>query len=189
MPGSSYTDESYSQWLTLTGETGSQIKQITYTDPNRTLESYDVTLGGASSLNPIIAAIRSQSKASWNPAYTAEAVNDYIRGGFNLASLNGGVSNSVTPPAPITTLSATLGNHSVTLNWTSPGGSPTFYIVYRGTTAGGENLVSPVAAYAAGSPWTDTTAINGQIYYYQVASMNAGGFGGLSNEVSATPAP
>jgi titin len=75
----------------------------------------------------------------------------------------------------------------VTLNWTAPSGGPTFYIVYRGTTAGGENMVSPVATYGTGSTWTDTTAVHGTTYYYQVASMNAGGFGGLSNEVSATP--
>ena len=187
VPGSDYTDESYSQWLTLTGETGSQFKQITYPDPNRTLESYDASLGGASSFNPILAAVRSQSRASWNPAYTAEAVNDYIRNGFSVASLNGEVPNSVAPPAPVTTLSATPGNNSVTFNWTAPGGSPTFYIVYRGSTAGGENVVSPVATYVTGSPWTDATAVNGTIYYYQVASMNAGGFGGLSNEVSAEP--
>jgi len=179
--------DTYNQWLTRSGETGSQIKQIAYPDPNRTLESYDVTLGGASSLNPIFAAIRSQSRASWNPAYTAEAVNDYIRNGFSVAPLGGGVGNTVAAPAFVTTLQAAGGNASVTLTWTVPSGSPTFYIVYRGTSAGGENVVSPVATYVTGSPWTDTTAVNGQIYYYQVASMNAGGFGGLSNEVSATP--
>ncbi|MGA2085098.1 MAG: fibronectin type III domain-containing protein [Terracidiphilus sp.] len=179
--------DTYSQWLTQSGETGSQIKQITYSDPNRTLESYDASLGGPSALNPIFAAIRSQSRATWNPAFTAQAVNDYIRNGFNLTSLGGGVGNTVTPPAPVTTLSATAGSASVTLNWTAPTGSPTFYIVYRGTTAGGENMVSPIATYVTGSPWTDTTAASGQTYYYQVASMNAGGFGGLSNEASATP--
>jgi hypothetical protein len=179
--------DTYDQWLTRSGETGSQIKQIAYPDPNRTLESYDVTLGGASSLNPIFAAIRSQSRASWNPAYTAEAINDYIRNGFSVALLGGGVDNSAAPPAPVTTLSATPGNNSVTLNWTAPGGGPTFYIVYRGTTAGAENVVSPVTTYVTGSSWTDNSAVNGTTYYYQVASMNAGGFGGLSNEVSAEP--
>ena len=177
--------DTYNQWLTQSGETGSQIKQITYPDPNRTLESYDASLGGATSFNPILAAIRSQSRATWNPAYTAEAINDYIRNGFNIGPLNGGIGNTVTPPAPVTTLSATPGNNSVTLNWTAPAGNPTFYIVYRGTTVGGENMVSPVATYVTGSTWTDTTAANGSAYYYQVASMNAGGFGGLSNEASA----
>jgi fibronectin type 3 domain-containing protein len=179
--------DTYSQWLTRSGETGSQIKQITYPDPNRTLESYDASLGGPSALNPIYAAIRSQSRATWNPAYTAEAVNDYIRGGFNVVPLKGGVGNTITPPASVTTLSAATANASVTLNWTAPTGNPAFYIVYRGTTSAGENMVSPIATYVTGSPWTDTTAVNGSTYYYQVASMNAGGFGGLSNEASATP--
>jgi len=179
--------DTYSQWLTRSGETGSQIKQITYPDPYRTLESYDASLGGPAALNPILAAIRSQSKATWNPAYTAEAMNDYIRSGFNVVPLKGGVGNTLTPPASVTTLAATSGNAAVTLNWTAPSGSPAFYIVYRGTAAGGENIVSPIATYVTGSPWTDTTAVNGKTYHYQVASMNAGGFGGLSNEASATP--
>jgi hypothetical protein len=177
----------YAQWVTQSGETGSSNQQIAYPDPGRNLESYDASLGGASSLNPIFAAIRSQSRATWNPAYTAEAVNDYIRNGFNVAPQGGGVGNPTAPPAPVTTLSATPGSGSVTLNWTAPSGGPTFYIVYRGTTAGGENMVSPVATYGTGSTWTDTTAVHGTTYYYQAASMNAGGFGGLSNEVSATP--
>ena len=178
--------DTYSQWLTLSGETGSQIEQVAYSDPNRTLESYDVTLGGASALYPIYAAIRSQSKNTWNPAYTAEAINDYIRNGFNITSLNGGVPNPIAPPAPITTLQAMPGNASVALTWIAPA-SAASYIVYRGTTAGGENTSSPIAPYVTGSPWTDTTVINGNTYCYQVASMNAGGFGGLSNEVCATP--
>jgi hypothetical protein len=74
----------YAQWVNQSGETGSSNQQISYPDPGRNLETYQQSLGGAASLDPIYAAVRAQSKTNWNPAYTAQAINDYIRAGFGL---------------------------------------------------------------------------------------------------------
>ena len=82
--GTGGTYLNYGQWVTQSGETGSNYQQITYPDPGRNLETYEQSLTGNASLDEIYAAFRAQSKANWNPAYTAAAVNNYIRVGFGL---------------------------------------------------------------------------------------------------------
>lgn len=54
-----------------------------YADPTRTVGSYNVTLGGTSSAADFLLTARSMSKANWNTAYTADALNSYIRAGFS----------------------------------------------------------------------------------------------------------
>jgi len=51
-------------------------------DPNRTIETYDKSLGGPGTLAHFLTLARAQSKDNWNPALTAAAVNAYIRAGF-----------------------------------------------------------------------------------------------------------
>ena len=84
---------------------------------------------------------------------------------------------------------ATPGSGSVTLDWQPPqsnGGTPiTGYLVYRGTTPGGETLLTQIGDVGT---YTDSTAANGTTYFYKVAAVNGAGEGALSNERSATPA-
>src|SRR6185503_12432848 len=89
------------------------------------------------------------------------------------------------PAAP--SLSGTAGDSVVHLSWTAPpdGGAPiTSYNLYRGTSAGGETLLSSVGNVTA---FDDATALNGTKYYYRVAAVNSVGEGTQSNEVSAAP--
>ena len=46
------------------------------------------------------------------------------------------------------------------------------YNVYRSTTPGGEGT-TPLAANVSTTSFADTTAINGQVYYYEVTALNA----------------
>ena len=91
------------------------------------------------------------------------------------------------PGAPNLT-AATAGNASVALTWTAPisdGGSPiSGYQIWRGTTSGGESLLTTVGVTTT---YTDSTVSNGTTYYYQVAAVNAVDTGPGSNERSATP--
>ena len=48
----------------------------------KSLESYNVMLGGESSLGAFLAEARKQTKENWRPEYTAEAANAYIVAGF-----------------------------------------------------------------------------------------------------------
>jgi hypothetical protein len=78
----------YEEWISSSGETGSSNEAITYPDPNRTVESYCSSLGGDGTFTGFIGRARQQSKTNWNSYYTASAVNDYIREGFDINALD-----------------------------------------------------------------------------------------------------
>ena len=91
-------------------------------------------------------------------------------------------------PSGPTNLRATAGNTSVALSWTaSSGGSPTSYLVYRGTKSDGE-AVAPIATLSGtATSFTDTGLKNGTTYFYYVQAGNAVGGSPDSNEVSVAP--
>ncbi|HME53331.1 MAG TPA: fibronectin type III domain-containing protein [Candidatus Lokiarchaeia archaeon] len=92
------------------------------------------------------------------------------------------------PSAP-QSLTATFGNGQIVLNWMTPtsdgGYSITNYYIYRGTTSGGETLLTTVGVTLT---YTNTGLTNGQTYYYEVSAYNSYYYEGLkSNEATATP--
>ncbi len=93
------------------------------------------------------------------------------------------------PLAPLLT-DAAAGDGSVTLHWSPPssdgGAAITNYNIYRGTTSGGETLLTQVGDTAT---YTDATAANGTTYWYRLKAVNSVGEGLVSNEFSATPGP
>lgn len=96
------------------------------------------------------------------------------------------------PPSQVTGLSATVGNAQLILNWTAPannGSAITSYKVYRGTSSGGESLLSSggCSGLASVLTCTDTGLTNGTTYYYKVSAVNAIGEGSQSAEVNAAP--
>jgi len=100
-----------------------------------------------------------------------------------------------TPPGPPTALTASAGNGQVSPRWVAPASNGgidiTSYRVYRGTTSGGETLVTSGGCSGLGAvlSCTDTGRTNGQAYFYKVSAVNALGEGAKSNEATATPAP
>ncbi|MDD1756995.1 MAG: fibronectin type III domain-containing protein, partial [Methanomassiliicoccales archaeon] len=94
----------------------------------------------------------------------------------------------VTVPSPPTLISSTPANAQVVLAWTAPsnngGSSITNYKVYRGTSSGGETLLTTIGNLLS---LTDTGLTNGQTYYYKVSAVNSVGEGGQSNELNARP--
>jgi predicted phage tail protein len=99
----------------------------------------------------------------------------------------------VTVPGAPGGLAAVAGNGQVTLSWAAPasdGGSPvTGYLIYRGTSPGGETG-TPVN----GSPVTPTSdtvtgLTNGTTYYFTVVAINAAGLSPPSDEASAALPP
>ncbi|MDD1769776.1 MAG: fibronectin type III domain-containing protein, partial [Methanomassiliicoccales archaeon] len=91
------------------------------------------------------------------------------------------------PSAP-RALSATARPRAVLLAWLPPaldGGSAiTGYMVYRGTSSGGESLR---AILGPDLSFLDEGLNNGQTYYYQLSAINGVGEGQRSGEVSASP--
>ncbi len=55
-------------------------------DPNRTIATYHQALGRPASIDSFLYEAAKQSKQHWQPAYTAAAVNQYLRSGFNMDS-------------------------------------------------------------------------------------------------------
>lgn len=102
-------------------------------------------------------------------------------------------TGGATVPSAPTLNSATAGNAQVTLSWSAPsnngGASITSYKVYRGTTSGGETLVTSGGCSGLGNVLTcvDGGRTNGQTLYYKVAATNSVGTGAQSNGMSATP--
>ena len=73
---------SLTEWLATTGETTATVEEVSFVDPNRTIETYAATLGLAASYEAFMAEALQQSKYNWRPEFTAAVVNPYIRDGF-----------------------------------------------------------------------------------------------------------
>lgn len=65
-----------------------------YTDPNRSVATYMVSLGLGTSLDDFAALAIAQSEGNWDSRFTALAVQNYVREGFDLAPLGDGLDHS-----------------------------------------------------------------------------------------------
>ncbi len=104
----------------------------------------------------------------------------------NLSIIVSPASTATVPSAPQNVAASGAKGKGVQLTWRAPvndGGSAiTGYIVYRGTTSGGE---SPLATLGVVTSYKDTSTTRGVRYYYQVAAVNSAGTGTKSTEASA----
>jgi hypothetical protein len=94
----------------------------------------------------------------------------------------------VTIPAPPTNLALTPGDNTMGLNWDDNSPAPSGYNVYRGLSASGpwKKLNTPLVAVSA---YTDSTAVNGTLYYYYVTAVDSSGNESLASaQDSDTPA-
>jgi hypothetical protein len=181
-------------------------------DPASGVSVYDSTLyqgqtgwykvGGTSASSPMWAARSAAQGVTVDAGYVYGAnipFRDITSGnngapclvGFDLCSGRGSWADATPPPSPTApgapTLSAGAGDGVVHLSWTAPsdGGSAiTNYKVHRGTSTGGESLLTTLGSVTS---FNDTAVTNGTTYYYKVSAVNAIGEGPLSNEASAKP--
>jgi glycosidase len=90
------------------------------------------------------------------------------------------------PPAAPTGLSASVGDGSVTLNWSDVPGA-TGYNVYRSPVSGG-GYARLNASPPVDTTYTDAAVANGQLYYYVVTAVDAAGNeSARSDEAEALP--
>lgn len=81
--------KTHAQWVTDTGETGSSETNVTYTDPSRKFTAW-VLAEGYANYEAFITACKLIEKGNGRPDRIAPSANDWIRTGFDLATIGGG---------------------------------------------------------------------------------------------------
>ncbi len=71
-----------SGWQAESAESNALARRVQFVDPERTIASYQTSLGGAPMLDDFLTEAKKQSRCNWRTEYTADAVNNYIRKGF-----------------------------------------------------------------------------------------------------------
>lgn len=104
------------------------------------------------------------------------------------SSQAGPATPTVAAPSVPTSLSATPSSGSVALSWTAGSGA-TSYNVKRSTTSGSGYATISTSGAVTGTGYTDSTAVNGTIYYYVVSSVNSVGESADSSQVTAAMPP
>ena len=99
---------------------------------------------------------------------------------------------AVTKPGAPAGLTATAGDGRVTLSWTAPGSDGgaviSGYLIYQGTSPGGESRVPVNGTPVRATSYAVTGLANGTAYYFTVAAVNDAKLQGSdSGEASATP--
>jgi len=74
----------FADWRARSAETGGSAGRISYADPDRTVEKYNGVQGGDESMEGFVGRVREQGRGTWRTAYTAPAINDWIREGFGI---------------------------------------------------------------------------------------------------------
>ncbi|MDI6401767.1 T9SS type A sorting domain-containing protein [Balneolaceae bacterium ANBcel3] len=87
----------HDEWAEASGETGSEYRRAPFPDPDRSVESYYAFVGGDGTYEGFIAQMRKQSRDEWNSAFTASAINAYIRDGFRTESTGTSVDERHAP--------------------------------------------------------------------------------------------
>ena len=103
------------------------------------------------------------------------------------------LATPVTVPGAPAGLSASPGNARVTLSWAAPasdgGSAVTGYIIYQGTSPGGETGTQVNGSPVTATSYTVAGLTNGTTYYFKAIAVNAVGLSPLSGEASATLPP
>ena len=101
---------------------------------------------------------------------------------------NGPLSLAVSamPLAPPTAVTATAGDHRVTLTWLPAAGAASYTI---GRRIGGESEFTELTTGVLAPPFVDPKLTNGARYQYRVSAVTAAAQSQWSEIVSAIPAP
>ncbi|MBY6190732.1 DUF5011 domain-containing protein [Microbulbifer agarilyticus] len=75
-PNATYIDNIVYKWEEGTDD------PMNYQDPDRTIEEYDALMGGTGTYESFISSLRTQSRLTWNPAYSVENLKQFFRDGF-----------------------------------------------------------------------------------------------------------
>jgi hypothetical protein len=80
-------DYSLEQWKLIAPELNALQLTDAYPDPERSLATYNQSLGGSATLDAFLVKARQQSRLTWDANFTAVSAGNYIRAGFGLGSI------------------------------------------------------------------------------------------------------
>jgi predicted phage tail protein len=125
--------------------------------------------------------------------FEVSAVND-VGAGSASGSVSATPAAAITAPGAPGRLTATGGKVQVILSWTAPGSTGgaaiSGYIVYKGSSPGGESASPVTGSPVKGTSYTVTGLANATTYYFKVAAVNAAKQQGKdSGEASAKTLP
>jgi hypothetical protein len=69
-------------WAAHSGETGARFEPLRFADAARDIASYNASLGGEASLEAFVREVHAQARGHYRPAYTAPALLQYLRAGY-----------------------------------------------------------------------------------------------------------
>ena len=121
------------------------LPAASYVDPTRTVGSYYATIGGVNDPVAFLEAARNMSKANWNSAYTADAVNDYIRAGF---------ARVLATPVFTTPNNTTTSDPLRTVSWNTIDGADSYEVWYANLTTGQNPFFKATVTSASYTPST-----------------------------------
>jgi fibronectin type 3 domain-containing protein len=116
----------------------------------------------------------------------------YVTSSNNIGESQPSAEVNATPsatPYPPTQLQATPGDSTAFLSWNAPdpaAGAVNSYLIYQGTTPGGESATAVATSVTTSVQITGLT--NGTTYYFKVRANTSAGLTGPSNEANARPA-
>ncbi|NLF39348.1 hypothetical protein GX586_07875, partial [bacterium] len=101
-------------------DAGARTNKLAYPFPRRTVYTYLADLGRSNTVVEFVAALRAQSRTTWNTNFTAGAINEYLRRGFQCIRIaTTGLSTGVIGQAYSCVLQSDGGTYS---NWWSLAG-------------------------------------------------------------------
>ncbi|NLF40859.1 hypothetical protein GX586_15555, partial [bacterium] len=151
---------SFDQWAQQVGEAGSCTGKVAFVDPDRSVERYNALVGGAQSYTDFIARVRQQSKRTWRPEYTAQAINAWIRDGFRNAGA------PLFPSVVINDGATQTFSHTVMLSLSAEDPVPVTMQISESPDFGG----AAWTAYTTRWAFTLSPAIGGKTVYARFAS-------------------
>jgi len=177
----------------LTATRGNAQVVLTWTAPpngGSAITSYRIYRGTSAGTETLLTTVgnvltytdtgRTNGTTYWYQVSAVNAVGEGAR------SAEKSATPATVPGAPRNVAAKAANPHGVALSWQAPtsnGGSGiTGYGIYRGTSSGGETLLTVVGNVTS---YKDTATSIGTTYFYRVSAINAVGEGPQSAEVNA----
>ena len=187
----------------LTATAGNAQVSLSWTAPasdgGAQITSYDIyegTTGNVKTTAPVASSkgtsVTVKNLANGTTYYFKVAAVNTVGVGPASSAASATPAAAITKPGPPTGLTATPGRGQVTLSWTAPasagGAGISGYLVYQGTSPGGEAGTPVNGSPVSATSYTLAGLTNGTTYYFKVAAVNdAKRQGNDSGEASATP--